>query len=179
MPHDDGRIWVSIRKKQNQPVLRPSVVTILMRRPRQMLYALAHTRRTIFHVRRRIPAGVSIGKKTRLGVGPLDLGRSTYHALGSSPRSPRRQSPAARGAAWSGGAPPSPVPALRVARHCACPQEIRMNQKERAPRWSPSCVLSRLLYGTKTKVKSRVASAVYPSRTPVERTPQGHPSSGY
>jgi len=40
-----ARRWQKLgfdQKKQNQPVLRPSVVTILMRRPRQMLYALAH-----------------------------------------------------------------------------------------------------------------------------------------
>jgi hypothetical protein len=35
------------QKKQTQPVLRPSVA-VFMRRPRQMLYALAHIGRAIF-----------------------------------------------------------------------------------------------------------------------------------
>jgi hypothetical protein len=49
-----------VQKKQDQPVLRPSVVTVFMRQPRQMLCALAHIGRTISHGRRRIPVGFSI-----------------------------------------------------------------------------------------------------------------------
>ncbi len=66
MRHDDGSSRVSFREKQDQPVLRPSVVTVFMRQPRRMRCALAHIRRTISHGRRRIPAGFYLSCSSKL-----------------------------------------------------------------------------------------------------------------
>src|SRR5207302_4675446 len=77
MNHDETPLVIVLRKLTNpfgqcfvqkepeQPVLKPSVVTVFMRRPRQMRCTPAHTRRTISHAGAGNARG---GEKARAGA---------------------------------------------------------------------------------------------------------------
>src|SRR5207302_6597277 len=79
-----------VQKEPDQPVLRPSVVTVFMRRPRQMRCTPAHTRRTISHGQRRKHESESVTVN----------GSAAWSSSISAARCPRGNDPGGTRGAW-------------------------------------------------------------------------------